>query len=94
MEVANAITPNMNTIMKLLSNPTCRIIIPIKINYNLIEVLPKGTCFQISTKSFVKFQTIPENVTPRAFVKYTFNKNRIPYPRPFVQGKFCSISIA
>jgi len=91
LELANIIVPHLSTIESLLSNPACRLIKPLKINYNLIEVLPAGTCFRISQKQFAKASKIPENVTPRAFVKYTYQKNQVPYPKHFIQGKFFAI---
>lgn len=91
LELANVIVPHLSTIENLLSDPDCRIIKPLKINHNLIEVLPAGTCFRISSKRFVKIKTMPEKVSPRAFVRYIFDKDQVPHPLPFVQGKFSNI---
>jgi len=54
LELTNIIVPHFSTVESLLSNPACRLIKPLKINYNLIEVLPAGTCFRISQKAICK----------------------------------------
>ena len=51
-EVADAIISHVTPIVALLSVKTCRLIEPIKIDYNFIEVLPVGTCFNIRRKCF------------------------------------------
>ena len=71
-EVANAVACRTEQVIKLLSNPSCRMIDPLKIDFNLIEVLPAGTCFHIAGKRFVKYDKL--TVSPRAFVKYTYKQ--------------------
>ena len=85
-EVANVLASRVDQVAKILSNPSCGIIEPFKIDYNLIEVLPAGTVFHIAGKRFVKHKSL--NVSPRAFVKYTYLEDRVPYPKPFVHGTF------
>jgi len=51
-EVADVLAPSFSAVSKLLSQPACRLIKPIQIDYNVIEVLPAGTCFHIAAKSF------------------------------------------
>ena len=51
-EVADAIITYVTPIINLLSQKTCQLIKPIKIDYNFIEVLPRGTCFNIRKKCF------------------------------------------
>ena len=51
-EVANAIISYVSPIINLLSQKSCRLIKPILMDYNFIEVLPMGTCFDIRNKCF------------------------------------------
>ena len=52
-EVAEAIATHTSTIISLLSVSTSRLIKPIEIDFNFIEVLPPGTLFDIEMKCFV-----------------------------------------
>jgi len=87
-ELANVLVPHISAIENLLSNPSCRLIKPIVIDHNLIEVLPPNTCFKISLKKFIQIEEMPLNTSPRAFVRYTYQEDRVPYPKPFVEGKY------
>ena len=51
-EVADAIVSHVSPIISLLSVKSCRLIEPMKVDYNFIEVLPFGTCFDIRGKCF------------------------------------------
>ena len=51
-EVAEIVAPHVAVLTSLLSAKSCRIIHPIIIDYNYIEVLPLGTCFNIMKKTF------------------------------------------
>lgn len=84
-DLAELLTPNIGLVTSLLSEPACRLIKPIKINYNYIEVLPEGCCFDISRKKFVMNPEL-NGESPRAFVKYTYQEDRCPYPLKFIQG--------
>ena len=85
-ELANEIIPYVTPLIKLLSEPACRLIKPIKIDFNFIEVLPKGCCFNIKMK---KFEMYPKmDGSPRAFVKYNYDVDRMPNPVIFTQGIF------
>ena len=53
-DVANAVAHFSAQIIGLLKVKTCRLIPPIVIDFNFIEVLPFGTCFDIFKKTFVK----------------------------------------
>lgn len=53
-EIADMIASHVTQIVNLLSVKACRLIKPISIDYNFIEVLPAGTCFNIEQKTFVK----------------------------------------
>ena len=53
-ELAEVVAPHLQTINHLLSAKACRIVQPISLDFNFIEVLPFGTCFDIRQKKFVK----------------------------------------
>ena len=84
-EVADNIASHVFQISALLSQPSCRIIKPITIDYNFIEVLPKSFFFNIEKKDF---EMNPRELkgSPRAFVVYTYD-GVVPLPEPFVEGK-------
>ena len=86
MRIADAIAQHLPALIGLLCDPHCRLIHPIRIDLDYIEVLPKGTCFHIPTKSFV---VNPSNIggSARAFVHYTYKEDVVPFPRQFVEGK-------
>ena len=86
-EIADVLTQYVSTVTNLLSNPSCRLIDPITIDFNLIECLPYGTCFNIAEKSFNQIEKMQHGVTPRAFVRYHFCEDQVPLPTPFVSGK-------
>ena len=52
-EVAESIASHTATLISLLSVPTCRLIKPIELDFNFIEVLPHGTLFDIEKKTFI-----------------------------------------
>ena len=52
VEIANAIAGQVTNIIALLSVPSCRLLKPINVDHNFIEVLPHGTVFNIEKKSF------------------------------------------
>ena len=85
-EIADQIVSNISVLNTLLSQPQCRLIKPIQIDYNFIEVLPRGTCFDIWNKTFVKD---PPHLkcSPRAFVRYTLVEGKVPKPKVFIEGK-------
>ena len=92
LRVADVVAPVVNPLINLLSDPECRLIHPIKIDYNYIEVTPYGRCFNIKMKCF---QQDPEdlNGSPRAYVIYDREEGDIPYPKMFVDGKFLKIEV-
>ena len=51
-EIANAIAGQISNIIALLSVPSCRLLKPLEMNFNYIEVLPYGTVFNIEKKCF------------------------------------------
>lgn len=88
-EFTELMAPNLKRLEEILCRPGCAIIPQIKINYNLIEVRPFGYCFNIPEKAF-QFNPLNDsdigNVTPRAYVSYTYNPDRVPHPKPFVDS--------
>jgi len=85
-EIADEIVTNISTLTNLLSQPKCALIKPINIDYNYIEVQPKGTCFDIWNKCFIKDPAELKG-SPRAFVKHQiYQEGRIPKPKLFVEG--------
>jgi len=51
-EIADHIASHVTQLVSLLSVRSCRLIKPITLDYNYIEVLPYGTCFNIEKKKF------------------------------------------
>ena len=86
VEIAELLTKVYGTVKEYLKNPSCGLVRQLKIDYNVIEVLPSGTLFHIARKEFVQHETF--NASPRAFIHYTYKSDRVPYPRPFVQGRY------
>ena len=65
----------------MVSNPHFGCMPTIDINYDLVEVLPKGTYFSISRRAFVRDAVSHGDIgvrTPRAYVN--FNSDAPPYP--------------
>ena len=81
VEIADVVVPFMAQLTKLLSEPACRLVKPIKMDFNYIEV-NNGYCFNIDQKQFEQ----PENLdgSPRAFIRYDCCKT--PYPKLFFEG--------
>lgn len=84
-EIADQIATYVNPIANLLEEPACRLLKPIEIDFNYIEVLPEGTLFDIAGKKFTRDHQKLRG-SPRAFVSYVYNKNKDPNPKPFIQG--------
>jgi len=66
----------MRRVVEILSDPDCRVIRPICVDYNIIEA-NSGEWWSIEERCFLK-DAIPEEkiglVTPRAFTKYDLHK--------------------
>lgn len=92
MEIAEEIISFVPLIITMLAEPSCRLIKPIAIDYNFVECLPSGTCFNIEMKAF---ENHPESLkgSPRAYVRYTFVENVEPNPELFIQGIFFNLKI-
>ena len=80
-EIVSYVTP----LTALLSESSCKLISPIKIDYNFIEVLPTGTCFNSELK---KFEVNPKDLvgSPRAYIRYVYDEDVEPNPEPFIKG--------
>ena len=83
MDIADQIASFMSPLTNLLSEPCCKLIRPIKLDYNFIEV-SEGYFFNIDKKLFEKNpKTL--NGSPRAYVFYNYDGN-VPDPKPFIEG--------
>ncbi|XP_066932599.1 uncharacterized protein [Clytia hemisphaerica] len=89
-KIAELLTPHIERVTELLSDPDCGLITPMTRLFNVIEVLPHGTCFLITEKRFVKIKKFAPDHTPRTFIRYEYKADRCPYPIPFIQGIFNS----
>ena len=83
-DVADVLANQAYPVTRLLSEPSCRVISQLKIDYNFIEVL-KGQFFNIEKKGFEENPT-NLNGSPRAFVLYRYIPGRIPKPKPFIES--------
>ena len=84
-EIADQIHAYIPSMTQYLSEKSCRLIQPITIDFNFIECLPAGYCFNITEKKFEKDPDTLEG-SPRAFVKYHYT-GVVPNPHPFTEGK-------
>ena len=86
VEIANVVASFLQMLTGLLSEPAaCRLIAPIKVEYNFIEVQPYGTCLNIVRKNFVLDPVMAGS--PRAYVKYLYENGKVPQPIKFIEGK-------
>ena len=85
---ANQITNHLDKLVLLLSDPDCALIKPIQIDFDYIECLPAGVCFNIPLKKFVRYPYL-KGKSPRTFIKDRPKRN--PNPIPFIEGR-CSMS--
>lgn len=83
-ELADNLISFIPQITSILSEPSCKMVEPLKFDFNYIEVLPKGYFFNIERKCFVKN---PRDLvgSPRAFVVYKYT-GVVPKPKPFIEG--------
>jgi len=82
---------------EILSDTYCEVVRPIKINYNLIEVL-NGQCWSIKEKKLM-FNAISENdkgkVSPRAFCRYDSTKPPEPkYFKEILENSLCEEDVS
>lgn len=81
--VADVVASHTYEITRLLSEPSCRVISQLKIDYNFIEVMD-GIFFNIEKKKFEE-NPVEVNGSPRAFVLYK-KTSRVPKPKLFIEG--------
>ena len=68
----------------LLSEPACRLLEPINIDFDFVEV-SDGFWFDMEGKNLIKNQKRLKG-SPRAFVRYTYDEDKITNPKPFIDG--------
>ena len=85
VEHADVLAPCWQQLVALLSETSCRLIKPIIIDHNYIEVLPSGTCFNLFKKCF-EMNPVDLEGSPRAFVKYVYEEGKVPQPHKFIEG--------
>ena len=90
VEVADLIASHVTQLTTLLSEPSCRLIKEIKIDYNFIEVEDQYL-FDIPGKRFVK-ESGSLKGSPRAFIRYEYSESKKPNPVPFIEGKYFHFS--
>ena len=84
VEVADLIAPHVTQLTTLLSEPACRLIKPIEIDYSFIEVKHQYL-FDIAGKRFTK-ESGSLKGSPRAFIRYEYSESKKPNPAPFIEG--------
>ena len=83
--VADLIAPHVTQLTTLLSEPACRLIKQIEIDYNFIEVEHQYR-FYIAGKRFTK-ESGSLKGSPRAFIRYEYKESKKPNLAPFSEGK-------
>ena len=65
----------------MLSEYACQLLEPVKIDFEVSD----GFCFEIKGKKIIRN---PKRLkgSPRAYVRYTYHEDKIPSPRPFIEG--------
>ena len=90
-KMADLMASQVNHVASILSNKGCQMIRQMKIDYNLIEVKPFGTCFSIKEKRFIENpigKELIRKISPRAYVRhvsYTYSDEKIPLPVQFIE---------
>ena len=77
-------TPHITQLTSLLFDPACRLLEPIKMDYDFIGV-SDGFCFDIEGKKFIRNPKQMKE-SPRAYVRYTYHEEKIPNPKSFIEG--------
>ena len=91
VEVADLIAPHMTQLTTLLSELAYRLIKPIEIDYNFIEVA-HHYLFDIAGKHFTKESGSLKGL-PRVFIRYEYNESKKPNPAPFIEGTHLHFAI-
>ena len=84
VEVADLIAPHVTQLSALLSEPACRLIKPIEIDYNFIEVEDQYL-FDIAGKRFIEESGFLKG-SARAFIRYEYDESEKPNPAPFIES--------
>ena len=74
----------MTQLSALLSQPACRLITLIEIDYNFVEV-EEQYLFDIAGKRFIKENGSLKG-SLRAFICYEYSESKTPNPAPFIEG--------
>ena len=91
VEVADLIASHVTQLTTLLSEPACRLIKPIEIDYNFIEVEDQYL-FDIEGKRFIK-ESGSRKGSPRVFIRYEYSESKKPSPAPFIVGRHFHLAI-
>ena len=83
-KIADIITPHITQLTSLLPEPACRLLDPIKIDYNFIKV-SDGFYFDTDGKKFIRK---PKRLkgSSRAYVRCTYHEDKISNLKPFIEG--------
>ena len=84
VEVADLIAPHVTQLTTLLSESACRLIKPIEIDYNFIEV-EHQYLFDVAGKRFTN-ESGSLKGSPRTFIRYEYSESKKPNPAPFIGG--------
>ena len=85
VKVADLIASQVTQLTTLWSEPACRLIKPIEVDYNFIEV-ENQYLFDTVGKRLIK-ESGSLKGSPRAFIRYEYSESRKPNPAPFIEGK-------
>ena len=75
----------------MLSEPACRLIKPIEIDYNFIEVEDQYL-FDIAGKRFIK-ESGSLKGSPQAFICYEYSESKKTNPAPLIEGTYFVIAV-
>ena len=84
VEVADLIAPYVTQLTTMLWEPACRLVQPIEIDYNFIQVEDQYL-FDIAGKRFIK-ESGSLKRSPRVFVRYEYSESKKTNPAPFAEG--------
>ena len=88
---ADLIASHVTQLTTLLSKPACRLIKPIEIDYNFLEVEDQYM-IDIAGKRFIK-KSGSLTGSPRAFIRYEYSESKKPNAAPFIEGKYFHLAI-
>ena len=84
VEVVDLIDLHVQQLTTLLSEPACRLIKPIEIDYNFTE-MEDQYLFDIADKRFIK-ESGSLKGSPLTFIRYEYSESKKPNPVPFIEG--------